>query len=90
MLEALSGLSEEHLPLWLREFLVMTTWRLEKRSQAFGLPRYKELRAARRRLLAMPMKAAEAVLEDFDITERARLRASKTTWDHMLGDFGQY
>lgn len=39
-------------------------------------------------LLAMP-KAAEA-LEDFDITERARIRASKTAWDHMLGDFGRY
>jgi hypothetical protein len=39
VLEALLGLSEEHLPLWLREFLVETTWPLEKRSQAFGLPR---------------------------------------------------
>jgi hypothetical protein len=90
MLETLSGLSEEHLPLWLREFLVETTWRLEKRSQAFGLPRYTELRAARRRLLAMPTKAAEAVLEDFDIAERARGRASKTDLDHMLGDFEAY
>jgi hypothetical protein len=53
MVEALSGLSEEHPPLWLREFLVTTTWRLEKRGQAFGLPRYKEHRATRRRLLAM-------------------------------------
>jgi hypothetical protein len=90
MLEALSGLSEEHRPLWLREFLVQTTWRLEKRSQAFGLPRYTELRAARRQLLAMPTKKAEAVLEDFDIAERARGRASKTDLDHMLGDFEAY
>jgi len=90
MLETLSGLSEEHLPLWLREFLVDTTWGLEKRSHAWGLPRYTELRGARRRLLAMPMKAAEAVLEDFDIAESARGRASRTDFDHMLGDFGEY
>ena len=90
MLEALSGLSEERLPLWLRDFLVTTTWRLENRGRGQGLPRHKELRAVRRRLLAMPMKDAEAALEDFDTTERARLRASKTTMDVMFGDFEPY
>jgi hypothetical protein len=41
-------------------------------------------------LLAIPAKAAEAVLEDFDIAESARGRASKTDLDHMLGDFEAY
>jgi hypothetical protein len=90
MLGVLSGLPEESPPLWLREFLVMTTWPLENRGWGQRLPRHEELRAVRRRLLAMPTKAAEAALEDFDMTERARIRASKTTWDHMLGDFGPY
>jgi hypothetical protein len=90
MLAALSGLPLEDLPLWLRDFLLKTTWRLERRGQAFGLPRAKELRALRRRLPAMPMKAAEAALEDFDITERARGRASKTTLDHMFFDYEAY
>jgi len=35
----------------------------------------------------MPAKDAEAVLEDFDVAERARLRAGRTLQDVMLGDF---
>ncbi|MEV4703434.1 hypothetical protein [Actinoplanes sp. NPDC049316] len=66
MLELVSGLPADNLPLWLREFLVTTTWRLERRAEARGLPRHKALRAMRRRLLAMPEAAAEAVLDDLD------------------------
>jgi hypothetical protein len=84
MLAALPGLPLEDFPWWLRDFLVRITWRLDRRGHRYGLPRAKELRAVRRRLLAMPMPAAEAVLKDFDITERARGRASKTTLDQML------
>jgi hypothetical protein len=95
MLEALSSLPEECRPLWLRDFLFTGTWRLEKRGQAFGLPRHKELRALRRQLLPMPAGAAEAALEDFDIAENARIRASRSPWytpgrDDIPGAFEPY
>ena len=72
--------SEERLPVWLRRFCVDITsgW---TSALGPGLPRYQELRAARRRMLGMPADAAEAFLEDFDTTELARERASQTGLD---------
>ena len=85
VLAALSPIPVERLPLWLREFLRMTTWRLEQRARRYGMERAEELRAVRRRLLAMAPDAAEATLAEFDIAERARVRASTTTWDVLWG-----
>jgi hypothetical protein len=83
MLAVLSEMSLERLPFWLREFLVLTTWPLEQHGRSYGLPGHQALRAMRRRLLAVP--AAEAVLEDFDVTERARALAAQTGHDIMFG-----
>ena len=87
MLRTLSAIPLNRVPMWLRTFLLTATWRLEQRSSSLRLSRTQDLRALRRRLLAMREKDAEAVLGDFDAAERARLRASKTIRDLMLGDY---
>jgi hypothetical protein len=86
MVRVLSPMGLEQFPWWLRQFLVNTTSRLEQDGRSLGLPGSKDLRCIRRRLLAMPTDAAEAVLEDFDAAKRARLDASWMGFDVLYVD----
>jgi hypothetical protein len=88
VLAELSPMPVERFPLWLRDFLRLMTWRLERRARRYRLERAEELRVVRRRLLAMEPDAAEAVLAEFDAAEGARLRASRTSFDVLWGDPG--
>ena len=85
MLAVLPLTTVERWPYWLRNFILKSTWSLEQRAKARKLPRRGELRAVRRRLLGVPEKQAEAILEDTDVTQRARLRAAQTSYDQMFG-----
>jgi len=82
----LSTMPLEGFPLWLRTFLLETTWRLEQVGRHFGLPEARELRGLRRRLLAIEARDADAALDDFDTVERARVVAGRTAMDAMFGD----
>jgi len=82
----LSPMPLERLPLWLRTFLLETTWRLEQVGRHFRLPEARELHGLRRRLLTIGATDAEAALDDFDTVERARIVAGRTAMDAMFGD----
>jgi len=45
MLRVLSAMPVERFPIWLRSFLLETTWRLEQRGRKFQLSRTEDLRA---------------------------------------------
>jgi hypothetical protein len=85
MLAVLAGVDVTGWPYWLRDYLQRNTWAIEQRARHHGLARAAELRAIRRRLVGLPEKQAEAILEDMDVTQRARLRAAQTSRETMLG-----